>query len=886
MANVAGNRFVSLPRLHEIGGVFCFSSARQVVSLQQTPSFHVKSKTMKLHPLLWGLLLVALPFSTTHARLRSHLEAADVAATRLHKDVHLLPYPDSGSSSLTRAAVATAPAYYIFGATDNQGFVVVAADDDVPSVLAYSTTGTFDWQTVPPALLDLLTDYEQQLSDNQGTTTVTSHPANHTVDTGRIASRILDTALWGQSRPFNNLCPRNYPAGCVATAMCIVMQYHRHPQQGQGSHSYRFTLPGDNQITTLAADFEHTTYQWDLMPQSYETYTEEQGEAVATLALHAGISVSMEYEPSGSAGALYQAKNALIHNFKYKPGILHSSPSNFTTEEWTALLQAEIDAGRPILYGGNGARDGHAFVIDGYEGDLFHVNWGWQGSYNGLYRLGALRPGGSNYSNQQEALLGIEPDESGRLYATFQLDALNNGTGLSMTTADVRKEQPFTLMVSGLSNFNDSSFDGELCAVLCDAEGHLKSVLGRTPLKLVMFDQKERIELSCTATEDALPGDRVRLTALPKGTDSHRFVTVAADDDLPDYLPATGYELPFVPVSWTVPTGVQIAHTSPMPNTSTQWLRGSKASFRLTPPADCKLMLVYLNGENITRQLDTNGTFTVDIVNRAAYRIEVRTYTEHDILPSATVRTTAAGQLANCLPDTDCNRVQALHINGPLNAEDLTYLTANSGFLTELYLDGCYLQASDSTPDGTLPHGALRNAGLTSLTLPANLSVMKGSSLAGNSIKSILLPATVTTLENYVFEECPALSDYIVLSSIPPTAGKYTFLYSTRETAILHVPAGSGAAYRAHAEWSKFGTIAEDAPTKQHILPDTSKIRWSLSADGRLRFSCEHSKDVALYSPSGQLLTYWKSTIGNTVLLPSRGVYILVTDSCRQQIAY
>lgn len=842
---------------------------------------------MKPRTLLWILLLSVLFPSIVRANGRTRPEAARIAAAQLGKDVLFLPSPSDRTMPPTRNASSRTPSYYIFGATDNKGFVIIAADSRISPILARSDNGTFDPQTVPPALLELLSDYERQLSSPESDTSIPPLVSIRRSATSPTRNnRMLNTALWGQSRPFNNLCPRNYPTGCVATAMCIVMQYHRHPQQGQGSHSYSFTLPADSRPTTLTADFGQTVYDWNNMPVSYETYTDGQAEEVARLALHAGISVSMEYEPSGSAGALYQAKNALIHYFKYKPGILHSSPSNFTPAEWTAMLQAEIDAGRPVLYGGNGARDGHAFVIDGYEDNLFHVNWGWQGSYNGLYRLGALCPGGNNYSSQQEALLGIEPDHSGRRYATFQLDALNHGTGLTMTTTDVRKGEPFTLMVSGLSNFNDSSFDGELCAVLCDAGGNLKSVLGRKAVKMVMFDQIERTELTCLPTENAQPGDRITLTALPKGSNEHRFVTVAADDDLPDHLPATGYQLPYVPVTWDIPDGVLTEHTGAAPNTSDRWLKGSRASFRLTPPADCKLMMAYLNGENITCKLSTDGTFDIDIVNQPAYRIEVRTYTDNDVLPTVSVNVPEAGQLHTLLSDADCNRVRALYLNGHLNADDLAYLTANNGFLKELYLDGSQLHASGNTPEGTLPHGALRNAGLTHITLPANLVALKGSSLAGNSIESILLPASVATLENYVFEENPALHDYTVLATTPPTAGKYTFLYSAREQAVLHVPAGSGAAYRTHAEWGKFGTITEDAPTGTAIVPAEEGIRWQINAGGILHLRTEHPTHLNIYTATGQLLYSLRKATETTVTLPARGTYIIVTGNGRQQIAY
>ena len=46
-------------------------------------------------------------------------------------------------------------------------------------------------------------------------------------------------------------------------------------------------------------------------------------------------------------------------------------------------IKEVADALTDILYVTYGA--GHAFVVDGYDGDYFHINWGWSGIYNGWY---------------------------------------------------------------------------------------------------------------------------------------------------------------------------------------------------------------------------------------------------------------------------------------------------------------------------------------------------------------------------------------------------------------------------------------------------------------------------------------------------------------------
>ncbi len=104
---------------------------------------------------------------------------------------------------------------------------------------------------------------------------------------------------------------------------------------------------------------------------------------------------------------------ALSNTFGYSSNISHHTKN--LTINWVKKLKAEIDAGRPVLYAAN-KKDGkeHAFVIDGYEGDLFHINWGWGSiiANNAFYALDSLIPKNNttiHYTKGHEALFGIEP---------------------------------------------------------------------------------------------------------------------------------------------------------------------------------------------------------------------------------------------------------------------------------------------------------------------------------------------------------------------------------------------------------------------------------------------------------------------------------------------
>ena len=93
---------------------------------------------------------------------------------------------------------------------------------------------------------------------------------------------------------------------------------------------------------------------------------------------------------------------------------------------WMHMLYNSLAAGKPIYYAGwaadtsaagHSATSGHGYVVDGYFSDLvdsnyFHINWGWNGLYNGFFKLDAMRPNGSDFTQWHGAVIGLEPDTS------------------------------------------------------------------------------------------------------------------------------------------------------------------------------------------------------------------------------------------------------------------------------------------------------------------------------------------------------------------------------------------------------------------------------------------------------------------------------------------
>lgn len=326
--------------------------------------------------------------------------------------------------------------FYLFNNEAGKGYVIIAADDCVTPVLGYSYENNIDWAQLPPGFKDLLDDYARQIRTAVASKATASEETlnewaclrqgkNLPIKSEKAVNPLVATQ-WSQSPYYNALCPYDNAAhertvtGCVATAMAQVMKYWSYPEHGSGTHSY--TPCTHPEYGSLYVDFSSVNYQWSAMPNSVNS----NNNAVATLMYHCGVAVDMDYGISGSpdyGSAAYIISNsngrpcaelALKTYFDYKNTLHNAVKSNYTDAQWVSLLKNELNASRPMVYGGFGDSGGHAFVCDGYNNsDYFHFNWGWGGYCDGFFYINSLNPSSHNYSNNQQAIVGIEPAYSG-----------------------------------------------------------------------------------------------------------------------------------------------------------------------------------------------------------------------------------------------------------------------------------------------------------------------------------------------------------------------------------------------------------------------------------------------------------------------------------------
>ena len=450
-------------------------------------------KKLLLALLILPMIAFAAPVSKNQARsIGENFFNKSIQVNRVHnRNAKLISLQHPNMKNIRRNIGDSYAPYYIFNNEDG-GFVIVAGDDCATPILGYSTEGRIEPNNMPIQLVELLNAYAEEIqisveNNNQATDSIQMlWDAYERSPQSQNATAVVNTLIstsWDQYPWYNNRCPSDpslserggHPTtGCVATAMAQIMRYWEHPKIGIGYHSYKSELYG-----TLSANFANTTYEWNNMPLKLSSSTSSvQNDAVATLMYQCGVAVDMNYNCDGrGSSAAYvvdygygraSAEKALATYFGYASTIAGKNSSSMTDNVWKNMLKSELDNKRPILYAGcSSERSGHAFICDGYDNnDKFHFNWGWGGTANGFFSLTALTPSNHNYSIDQQAVIGIKPNDGSRkkkkynLYMNTDLVATNTSSQSSATEPNMYYFGNTLSFVAKVENNGTGGFDG------------------------------------------------------------------------------------------------------------------------------------------------------------------------------------------------------------------------------------------------------------------------------------------------------------------------------------------------------------------------------------------------------------------------------------------
>ncbi|MDL2221457.1 C10 family peptidase [Parabacteroides sp. OttesenSCG-928-N08] len=638
-------------------------------------------KQTRLLPLLIALLLC--PFILA-AQQVNESKAASAAHAFLGKQATL-------SSSALRSATES-PAYYIFNADDNKGYVIISGDEHLRPVLGYATEGSFDYDQLPPTMRSWLQSYQDQIEQIREAQLPVAPEIEKewaallspTMRSFSLLSEsmevVLPTANWGQWDPYNKYAPDNNPIGCVATAMAIIMKYHQWPEQGSGSHAYTW---GKH---THSVDF-NVNYAWNKMPDQMPEggYSTEQGEAIATLMYHSAVAVEAMFGEVETGAYNYNVMPAFKNYFGYDKGIKTRYRLSMFKTQWINLIKNEINNNRPIYYAGNSSTGGHAFVVDGYnEQNYVHINWGWDGANNNFFAIDLLAPYGDsvNYSNNEEMIFTIgKPGIKELSYSSLTLTSYNESKGLEINVEDVEKEKPFTVKAATIYNATEQPFNGQIGIALTDKTGEIKEILASSDIRVESKQTMAKQSFSCQV----------------------KSATIDPTDLL---YPVTSIDKR---ASWQIVNGNDV------------------------------VSFLSVKGN------DTTGKYEDD---------DVEDFPEEELgFDEKGQFKVNAGRLAELLW-REQELPKKLTLVGTLNADDFDYIPGIHQ-LEELDMLQVTIRASDDNEAHTLPKQALQSAtALKKLILPANLKTIGTYAICNcSSLTSIDFPNSLTTLMQGCFSE-------------------------------------------------------------------------------------------------------------------------------------
>lgn len=338
---------------------------------------------------------------------------------------------------LTRVDAVQYPNLYVYNTSEN-GFIVVASDNRMEPILAYSDEGIFDKDNVAPGANFWFEMYEYAIDsivrNNVRDVDERISKKWEDLENGILPEKSRDLTFpqfceplirtkWGQgdyenwTNDHNRFCPwyekngkiHRTVTGCVATALGQLVNFlNVTPNIQAMSYAFTHLIHEDypNEFTNLhltslfGEDVNSVVYPGcDNLNSTRKYYywgdwnIKDEKERAAQIMFDCGLAVDMRYGIESSAFNLQpscpnrsSAESALKNYFGYSKayGIYKRDYSN---NQWQDTLKKYISHNLPLIYGGtNTGKGSHSFICDGYDAwNYFHFNYGGYGIDDGYY---------------------------------------------------------------------------------------------------------------------------------------------------------------------------------------------------------------------------------------------------------------------------------------------------------------------------------------------------------------------------------------------------------------------------------------------------------------------------------------------------------------------
>lgn len=701
----------------------------------------------------------------------------------------------------------TSPNYYVFNIGEEEGFVIVSGDDRTRSILGYSDNGSFNPETVPSNMRWLLDGYDAAIGsfkDGDAISPAKTIEENGVNEKSDIAPLI--STQWGQGSPYNNSCPvvngKQCVTGCVATATAQVINYHKWPQFETTKVDGYTTFLNKIEMDELPA----RQFSWDNMDDN----------EIADLMLYCGQALNMNYTPQESASSGSRIPHVMTDIFHFGRSALYEERKNYSNQEWTDLLYDQLYKGLPILYFGTDMTSGgHAFIIDGYENGMYHVNWGWEGSYDGYFTIDQLNP------------------SSNRSFSSYQQMASYVCPPVSVEDSSISK-----IVVQNFS---------------CN-QTHLER-----SNKYLSFP---RVDVSAILASDLSSNAEIQIAfAL---SNENGIVKILADDSFEFYTTDTEIKMTDdIYITADIPVGDYRLIAVNRTNNSDKWLPDSKSHARYI---DVKVGENELSLQTVRKGED--GIEKIEFGTQTIDGIRYRLVSEYDILRAYILTPLNQSEYSGDVFIPDYVDYETFHFE--VFGEEGTPFKSNSGVTSisspiSLTVSDCPNLKRIEFREGVLEVEKIENCPkLEKISYPSSCRVIRPlgncPSLIELSFQNI---HPITILQNanelvWSIHLLPALSDIYFEGDEPPILELEKLTDNTKLR--VHVPRGMKETYSA-CGWKDLNIVDDLKEIEEHVKWDYIGNDENCD-DGILAYSGDNDVELAMKIPSEETVKY----IGNKII--------------------
>ena len=322
--------------------------------------------------------------STRSANEMSHKEISSVYALRKN-----LIQTRSGADS-NDFPIDLDTLMYVVNFSNDNGFVLVAADKRTEPIFAIIDEGNFNFELLSEEDNDMFLTF-LNFSGNISQTRATSN--GWTINTKYAPILKTKWSQGGENNPnsYGKYCP-NKTTGCTVIATAQILSHFQTISHVNWSYN-GVGASSDLHWSQIISDCENNNGVLS------STYTPQSLNEVAHLCRYLGIAFGAKYNSDGSTSV---GEDKPIDWFNKWGGLKASKLKEYNESQ----IITSIKNGNPVYGRGNSGRKkflgitvkykgGHAWVYDGYisatkngkQQNLIHCNWGWGSSkfYNGYY---------------------------------------------------------------------------------------------------------------------------------------------------------------------------------------------------------------------------------------------------------------------------------------------------------------------------------------------------------------------------------------------------------------------------------------------------------------------------------------------------------------------